>query len=99
MVIKTRRCNKATFLYNTLKKTLLRESLSLALIQFFGGEGWWEGEGAEVGVGAYLCLRGLGGGGRLIDVGANSRLSAYSNKYGESLGSTDSNNQENNIWG
>ena len=50
-------------------------------------------------MGAYLCLRGLGGGERLIDVGANSRLSAYSNKYGESLGSTDSNNQENNIWG
>ena len=37
------------------------------------------------------------GGGRLFEVGANSRLGAYSNKYGKSLGSTDSNNQENNI--
>ena len=55
------------------------------------------GEGGEVGVGAYLCLRGLGGGGGLFEVGANSRLGAYSNKYGKSLGSTDSNNQENNI--
>ena len=75
MVIKKRRCNKATFLYNTLK-TLLRESLLLVLVQF-GGGGGWDGEGAEVGVGAYLCLRGLGGGGGLFEVGANSRLGAY----------------------
>ena len=75
MVIKKRRCNKATFLYNTLK-TLLRESLLLVLVQFWAGGGW-DGEGAEVGVGAYLCLRGLGGGGGLFEVGANSRLGAY----------------------
>ena len=52
---------------------------------------------SEVGVGAYLCLRGLGGGGRLFEVGANWRFRAYSNKYGKSLASTDSNNQVNNV--
>ena len=48
-------------------------------------------------MGAYLCLRGLGGGGRLFEVGANWRFRAYSNKYGKSLASTDSNNQVNNV--
>ena len=39
-------------------------------------------------MGAYLSLSGSerevgwGGGGRLFEVGANSRLGAYSNKYG-----------------
>ena len=31
---------------------------------------------------AYLSLNGRGRGGRLFEVGANSRLGAYSNKYG-----------------
>ena len=32
-----------------------------------------------------------------MEVGANWRLGAFSNKYGKSLASTDSNDQENNI--
>ena len=32
-----------------------------------------------------------------MGVGANWRFGAYSNKYGKSLASTDSNDQENNI--
>ena len=32
-----------------------------------------------------------------MGVGANWRLGAYSNKYGKSLASTDSNNQVNNV--
>ena len=77
MVIKKRRCNKATFLYNTLKTENLTAGKSLISTCSILGGGGWDGEGAEVGVGAYLCLRGLGGGGGLFEVGANSRLGAY----------------------
>ena len=48
------------------RKLRLRGILLLALIQFFR-------LGGE---------RGWGGGGRVFEVGANSRLGAYSNKYG-----------------
>ena len=70
---KTRRSNKARFLYDTLKKT---PSSGKSLIRIYslnrGGWGWpliW-------------VWLGGGGGGRLFEVGANSRLGAYSNKYG-----------------
>ena len=59
------------------RKLRLRESLLLVLIQFVGG---------GAGVGALLSLSGsgreVGWDGRLIEVSANSRFGAYSNKYG-----------------
>ena len=41
-----------------------------------------------MGVSDYLSLIGRRRGGRLFEVGANSRLSAYSNKYGIYLDTT-----------
>ena len=88
-----RRGNKARFLLNTLKKTLSWGSPLLLLIQFFGsgvgvvaylsfrgrGVGWALIRGwALIN---FSCLKD----GRLFEVGANSRLGAYSNKYGSSL--------------
>ena len=82
---KTRRCNKERFLQNTLKKTPSPgKSLISTYLMFFRLEGPERGWGR--GLGAYLSLRlggaRPGGGGRLFEVGANSRLDAYSNKYG-----------------
>jgi len=50
---KTRRCNKARFLQNILKKTPSSESRLLVIIPFLG-----DGRGKEVG--AYLKLSGTG---------------------------------------
>ena len=60
---KTRRCNKARFLQNTLKKTPSSGKSQISTSSFFGG-------GSGKGVGAYLSLSGSGremgwgGGGR-----------------------------------
>ena len=60
---KTRRCNKARFLQNTLKKTPSSGKSQISTYSFFGG-------GSGKGVGAYLSLSGSGremgwgGGGR-----------------------------------
>ena len=67
---KTRRCNKARFLQNTLKKALSSGKSQISTYSFFSG-------GSGKGVGAYLSLSGSGrevgwGGGR-----ASSRLGAY----------------------
>ena len=70
---KTRRSNKERFLYNTLKKTQSSGSLLLEFIHssgWVGGERLFEFDWEEEGVGPYSRL------------GANSRLGAYSNKYG-----------------
>ena len=61
---KKRRCNKARFLYNILKKTPSSGGSLITSYWSFRGREWG-------GVGAYI-----------FEVGANSRLGAYSNKYG-----------------
>ena len=65
---KTRRCNKARFLQNTLKKTPSSGKSLISTYSFFlGGSGKW--------VGAYLSLSGSGRevgwgeGGRLFEAG------------------------------
>ena len=81
---KTRRSNKARFLYDTLKKT---PSSGKCLIRIYSLK--WVGWGWAL---IWVWLGG-GGGGRLFEagrllsfsafrMGANSRLGAYSNKYG-----------------
>ena len=57
---KTRRCNKATFLQNTLKKTPSSGKSLVSTYSFLGGgrlfKFEWEWEGGGVGVGAYSRL-------------------------------------------
>ena len=90
---KTRRCNKARFLKKTPSSG---KSLISTYLRFFGWEpgrdqkgGWrlfeFEFEGGEVGWGwaliKFFCLQDWS----LFEVGANSRLGAYSNKYGSTM--------------
>ena len=86
---KTRRSNKARFLYTTVKKT---PSSGKSLIRTYSLKwvGWgehlyefdWEEEGwARIRGWAlinFFCVQD----GRLFEVGANLQLGAYSNKYG-----------------
>ena len=83
---KTRRCNKARFLQNSLKKTPSSGKSLISTYSFLGG-------GIGKGVGAYLSLSrsgrevGWGRGGRLFEAGrlltfSPFRMGAYSNKYG-----------------
>ena len=73
---KTRRCNKARFLQNTLKKTLSSEKSQISTYSFFGG-------GSGKGVGAYLSLSGSGrevgwrAGGHLFEAGHLLTFSAF----------------------
>ena len=67
---KTRRCNKAIFLQNTLKKTLSSGKSQISTYSFFLG-------GSDKGVGAYLSLSGRWGGVGWGGGGAYSRLGAY----------------------
>ena len=93
---KTRRCNNTMFLQNILKKTPSSEkSLVSTCSSFGGGRGKgvgayvrFSGSGRVVGWG-WALIRGWAllkffylQDGRLFEVGANSRLGAYSNKYG-----------------
>lgn len=67
-----RRCNKARFLHNSLKKTpSLGKSVIRTYSIFLGG------------VGRLEVQEGWGWGKHLFEVGANSGLGAYSNKYGK----------------
>ena len=75
---KTRRSNKARFLWNTLKET---PSSGKSILRIYSLK--WVGWGWAL---IWVWLGGGGGGrlfeaGRLFEVGANSRLGAYSNKY------------------
>ena len=56
---KTRRCNKARFLQNTLKKTPSSGKSLISTYSFLGG-------GSGKGVGAYLRLSGSGGGALIL---------------------------------
>ena len=85
---KTRRCNKATFLQNTLKKTPSSGKSLVSTYSFLRGVGAYlslSESGREVGWRwALIKFFGLQDG-RLFEVGANSRLGAYSNKYGNNV--------------
>ena len=67
---KTRRCNKARFLQNTLKKTPSSGKSLINTYSFWGG-------GSGKGVGSYLSLSGSGREVGRVGVGAYSRLGAY----------------------
>ena len=73
---KTRRCNKAIFLQNTLKKTLSSGKSQISTYSFFLG-------GSGKGVGAYLSLSGsgrwggVGWGWRLFEAGCLLTFSAF----------------------
>ena len=67
---KTRRCNKAIFLQNTLKKTLSSGKSQISTYSFFLG-------GSGKGEGAYLSLSGSGREAGWVGGGAYSRLGAY----------------------
>ena len=79
---KTRRCNNARFLENTLKKTLSSGKSLISTYSFFCFQG---GKGKGGRVGAYLSLRRKKRGGRLFEAGrlltfSALRMGAYSRR-------------------